>query len=402
MGKIQFTDFNWHRRAQDCIAQGALTNSKRPETFVKGVYPTHVKSGYGCYITDLTGKRYIDFICGLGTNLLGYANVEVCVEIVKSIAQGLTLSLSTDQEIYFAEKVKELFPFVDCMKILKTGTEACMAAVRIARAATGRQKVFSEGYHGWSDEFVALSPPALGVNKLSQISILDSLDQIDRQAAAVIVEPVISDNSTARMQWLRALRDKCNETGALLIFDEVITGLRYLKHGVSNCHNIEPDLICLGKAIGGGMPLSLVAGKKHIMNCGEYFVSSTFAGERASLSAGIETMRLLQTKYHIDELWIYGQKFQDQFNGLHPDIRIEGYPTRGVFRGEELVRALFFQEACRANLLFGPSFFFNFCHIEHVDAVINTCGDILRRIQTGSVELEGEMPQSPFAQKQRG
>jgi glutamate-1-semialdehyde aminotransferase len=123
-----------HRRAQRCIAQAALTNSKRPETFVKGIYPTHVKRGQGCWLWDHKGNRYLDFVCGLGTNILGYAHTQVNQAISEQMAFGASLSLSTHVELEAAEKLKEMFPFVDAVKWLKTGNEATLAALRIARA----------------------------------------------------------------------------------------------------------------------------------------------------------------------------------------------------------------------------------------------------------------------------
>jgi glutamate-1-semialdehyde 2,1-aminomutase len=397
--------FNWeyYKRAQTVIAQGALTNSKRVECLVKGVYPTHLTRGLGCKVWDTEGRSYIDFICGLGTNILGYADTEIAQAISDQLRNGVSLSLGTPLELTVAEKVKEIFPFVDQVKFLKTGSEACQAAIRIARAKTGRETILSAGYHGWSDEFVSLSPPALGVPRVhSQTRHLDSEVQDLKGVAAVILEPIVTDFSHERIDWLRRLKERCKQAGTLLIFDEVITGFRFPKFSAANHYGIEPDLICLGKAIANGMPLSVVAGKKEIMSCGEYFVSSTFAGETLSLASARKTMTLLQTKYDLNELWIEGARFIKNFNELWPgQLAIQGYPSRGVFVGDLMTKALFWQEAVRAGLLFGPSFFFNFKHIEYVDAVLGTCKDIISKIQSQNVKLEGELPQSPFAQKVR-
>lgn len=124
----------YQNRADLCIAQGALTNSKRPETFVKGVYPTHLKRGQGCHVWDMEGKKYADFITGLGSSILGYAHEGVNKAISDRLLLGATLSLGTIEEIEAAEKVKQLFPFVDLVKFLKTGNEATLAALKIARA----------------------------------------------------------------------------------------------------------------------------------------------------------------------------------------------------------------------------------------------------------------------------
>jgi acetylornithine/succinyldiaminopimelate/putrescine aminotransferase len=172
---------------------------------------------------------------------------------------------------------------------------------------------------------------------------------------------------------------------------------------VSNYYGIDPDIICLGKCIANGLPLSVVGGKKEVMECGEYFISSTFAGETLSLAAALKTMTLIQSnKYDLNYLWEKGQQFITRFNTIASDVvMIEGFPTRGVLRGEPLSKALFMQEACKAGVLLGPSWFFNFKHVDVMDSVLNICGDIAVRIKTGSVKLEGEIPSSPFAQRMR-
>lgn len=401
MSEKQF-DWSWDKRERESIAQGALTNSKRPACLVRGVYPTHLTRGLGCHVWDPQGKQYIDFIGGLGCNILGYANQEVNAAVSERLVLGATLSFATPLEVLCAEKVKEIFPFVDRVKFLKTGSDACNAAVKIARAKTGRSLVLSDGYHGWGDDFVSLSPPALGVPLPREIDRLRN-EWPDEPIAAVILEPVMTEMNDDRQKWLNELRAKCDRYGAMLIFDEVITGFRFPKLSVSNHYGISPDLICLGKAMANGLPIAVVGGKKSVMECGEYFVSSTFAGETLSLAAALKTMTLLQSnKYDILYLWEKGMNFINEFNAIAPDlVMIDGYPTRGVLRGEELSKALFMQECCRAGILFGPSWFFNFKHIEVMDAVLNTCRDIMTRIKTGSVGLLGEMPERPFAQKMR-
>lgn len=410
--------FRLHRRAQECIAQGYLTNSKRPESHVKGVYPTHVRYGQGCYLWDHDDKRYMDFITGLGTNLLGYGHEIVNQAIAAQLRGGYSHSFATHHELETAEKVKELFPFVDCVKFLKSGSEACSAAVRIARAATGRDVVYSEGYHGWHDGFVSLTPPAKGVpeqwtspNECSASRAWQTLSEnapsatrsdYVGEAAAVIVEPVITDWSDERRKWLQDLRERCTRDGTLLIFDEVISGFRFPRYSVASFWGITPDLIVLGKAMGNGMPIAAVGGKYAVMNGAEYFVSSSYAGEVLSLAAAKATMTLLQTKFSLGNLWKDGEEFQKEFNSVCPEkVRIEGYPTRGVFAGDSVAKATFFQEACKAGFLFGPSFFLNFPAAAEWKIAMNALKLILGRVARGEVKLEGEMPKSPFAQRVR-
>ena len=175
------------RRAEQAIAHGALTNSKRPQGFVNGVYPTHLAKGQGAHVYDMNGNKYVDFICGLGSNLLGYANEEITEAITKQARLGVTLSLGTELEVKVAEQVKVLFPFIERMRFLKTGSEATTAALIIARSYAGRSEVLSDGYHGFHPEFVSLTEPADGVPPPTFISSFTSLDDIGQNTAARIV-----------------------------------------------------------------------------------------------------------------------------------------------------------------------------------------------------------------------
>ena len=394
----------WWKRAQNCIAQGALTNSKHPESLVYGLYPTHVKSGHGCYLYDSGDRRYIDFICGLGANFFGYGAEPINKVVLAAIYGGVSHSLPTVHEVECAEALKTVFPFVDAFKFVKTGSEACSASVKIARQYTGRSKVLSEGYHGHADIFVSLSDPAGGVTDKHDIVKLIDLEQIDRETACVIVEPVMTVYDTARIEWLKSLRAKCTEMGAVLIFDEIITGFRYEKFGVSNRYNIIPDLICIGKAMANGFPLAAVGGKYALMNDDQYFVSSTYAGDVISLIACKEVVRLLHTSHHYDinHLHKTAMEFQTSLNEMLPEgMYIEGYGTRGAFKGDEETIALFMQGMGKADILFCKSLFFNFPLIAQVENVLNAAQGVCDKISRGQVKLEYPMPKSPFAEKVR-
>lgn len=390
----------WRDRAKASIAQEALTNSKNPHMLINGLYPTHIKGAHGCYLYDTSDKKYLDFICGLGTNLFGYGNDLINQKIQKVMYNGFSHSLPTIYEVEAAEAIKEMFPAVDMVKFLKTGGDACNAAVKIARNYTGRSKVLSDGYHGWGDIFVSLTPPACGVTDHFDIEKLEAIDNIDNTVAAVIIEPVITDYSNDRRLYLQQLRKRCSEVGAVLIFDEVITGFRFEKYSVTEWSGVDPDLLCLGKAISNGLPLSCVAGGRDLMDDASYFISSTYAGEILSLVACKEVVRLLlhDSNYDIKRLWVEGEKFRDHFNENSPDnLKMVGYPTRGVFSGSEEMIALLMQEMAKANILFCKSWFYNFCHYEINDYISNVIEGILDKIKSGRCRMEYPMPKSPFS-----
>lgn len=398
----EYSEYDYKTRAKEKIAQGALTNSKRPSCFVEGVYPQTAISGSGIYLTCTNKRRYIDFICGLGTNLLGYGNTLVSRAIERELKNGACLSLSSTLEVHLADMISEKFSFIDTMKFMKTGSDACLAAVKIARSATGRKKILSSGYHGWGDIFTSLTPPADGVEMFHNIRQLVSVSDIDETTAAVIVEPIELEDSTSRRQWLQSVRDACTRHKALLIFDEIITALRVPKLSVAKYYGIHPDMIVLGKALGNGLPITLVGGSRDLMHETPYFVSGTFFGERYSIAAAIEVLRIVGSR-DMNQLWAKGQEFINRFNSIDSSaVTLKGYPTRSSFEGDPYLKALFFQEACKAGILLGPSFFFTFDHIHVMDQVLSTFEDIFRKMQTETMTLQGKLPIRPYSQEVRG
>lgn len=389
-------------RAPNSIAQGALTNSKRPESFVKGVYPTHIVSGEGSVIVDEKGKKYVDYICSLGANYFGHGNDEIRKVINQTYSQGAIFSLGSTLEVEAAEKVKEFFPCIERLKFYKNGGDACSAAIRIARAFhknNKREIVLSDGYHGNHDEFISLTPPASGCYKDGKIKKLDF--NLIPEAACVIIEAVLLDYSEERREYLQKLRNICNAFGTILIFDEVITGLRFPKFSVANYFGIQPDLICLGKALAGGLPISIVGGRRDLMET-DYFYSTTFSGDRVALAAMMKCLEFVKKDpaYSISALWEKGLNFITEFNKIFKGlIYIEGYPIRGAFKAkDDLTNALIFQEFCLAGILFGPSFFYNFCHPKHDHQTLSIAKDIRARYDLGLINLKGDMPKKSFAQ----
>lgn len=394
----------WDRQSQ-AISQGCLTNSKHPKTHILGVAPTHIRKAQGARFTDDGGKVYVDFVMGLGSCLFGYAQDTINRRVYHAMQMGYSHSLSTHYEVMAAERLKGVFTFIDRIKFTKTGSSACTMALKIARAVTDRRKVLSEGYHGDHDEFCDVYNGKAGESV--GIYALDiDLSNINTDVAAVIVEPVMTSMSRERLDWLQQLRFKCSQMGVVLIFDEIITGLRVPMFSVSKMWNITPDLICFGKAMANGLPIAGVGGSAAIMDSPKFFASTTYAGEVLSLAAADCSAELvLSKKMDVDRLWTYGKEWLDRFNVLASGyVAIVGYPTRGVLVGSEENKALFRQEACKAGLFFGPSWFISFAHIDNAieDITFNALSGVFARLHAGRASLEGPMPAAPQAQKVRG
>lgn len=394
----------YQKRAEAVIAHSALTNSKRPQSFVRGIYPTHFVSAHGAKVADVDGNTYVDYICGLGSQLFGHTDPSIQSAVSRQLLRGPMFSLGSALEVEVAELFQNQFCYLERVRFLKTASEACSAAVRIARVFTESYWVYSEGYHGWHDEFTSLTPPAKGVACGEWMQLLQPWDGFGNRlegAAAVIVEPVITDWSEERINWLRKLRHETEKSGTLLIFDETITGLRFPGLSVAKHTGINPDLCVMGKSIAGGLPLALVGGRADVMSC-DYFVSSTFAGDCLALSAARAVFGLINTPGVMELLQSRANKFCDKFNAIAPDlIKIEGYNTRGIFVGSDMNKALFMQECVKAGVLFGPAFFYGTEHHVHDDFTLGICKSVLNRIVNNEVKLEGEMPQKAYAQKVR-
>jgi glutamate-1-semialdehyde 2,1-aminomutase len=382
------------------IAHSAMTNSKRPSCFVEGVYPTHIKKAYKCYLEAANGKTYIDYICALGTNLFGYSNPTINQAVMDAMNSGGSVySLASDSEALFADKFVDEMPFIEKVRFLKCGSSGCSAAIKIARAYTGRDMILTEGYHGWHDAFVSLTPPAYGVSGRFNIQSLTKGAQYPETIpAAVIIEPVMLVEDAKRLQ---ELREWCTKKGVLLIFDETITAYRYKDGCVAKALNIHPDIWIGGKAIAGGLPLSVVGGKREVMEA-DYFVSSTWGGDRVAIYAADKAIDLIHGEYSPDALWEMGQEFLSKFNVISPEVVIEGYATRGAFKYQsDEFKALFMQEMCLAGVLIGPSWFYNKDLHTEMDNVLDISKHCIKRILEGKVSLLGKMPQSPFADKVR-
>lgn len=287
-----------------------------------GRAPLFIDHAKGSKIYDVDGNEYIDYICSWGPNILGHANERVINAVTETCKRGLTFGACHSGEIELAELIKKHFPSMEMLRLVNSGTEAVMSAIRAARGYTKRDKIvkFEGCYHGHSDGLLVKSgsglltnsiPDSAGVPKgytdntlLAKYNNKESVEKLFEEhgddIACVIVEPCAANMGVVPPQegFLRFLRDITLKYNSLLIFDEVITGFRLSIGGAQKYYNVKPDLTTLGKIVGGGMPLAVYGGKKEVMQCvaplGSVYQAGTLSGNPVAVSAGIETLKNLE------------------------------------------------------------------------------------------------------------
>jgi len=296
-----------------------------PVRAFKGVggKPVFIHSGSGAHIQDVDGNRYLDFLGSWGPLIFGHADPDIVASIVAAASQGTSFGASTQREIDLAERIRMALPSIERMRFVSSGTEATMSALRAARGFTGRNKIvkIDGGYHGHADTLLAAAgsgaltlgiPGSAGVtpasvadtlvvpfNDLEAMEAVFSAEANKDQIAAVIVEPIPGNMGLVlpRPAYLPRLRALCDQYGALLIFDEVISGFRVARGGAQQLFGVRPDLTCLGKVVGGGLPMGVYGGRGPIMAViapeGPVYQAGTLSGNPLAVAAGIATLKKL-------------------------------------------------------------------------------------------------------------
>lgn len=292
--------------------------------------PLFIDHAKGSKIYDVDGNEYIDYVCSWGPGILGHAKEQVIEAVQKSCEKGLTFGAPTEKEYILASMVQEMMPSMEMLRLVNSGTEAVMSAIRAARGFTGRDKIvkFRGCYHGHSDGLLVKAgsgaltqsvPDSLGVpfdytknTLVAEYNDIDSVEEVfdkdGKEIAAIIVEPVAANMGVVLPEegFLQALRKIADHYQALLIFDEVITGFRLAPGGAQEYFQVKPDLTTLGKIIGGGMPMAAYGGRKEIMETvaplGGVYQAGTLSGNPVATTAGIETLKILQQQPEL-----YGQ-----------------------------------------------------------------------------------------------
>lgn len=307
-----------HQRALRTIPTASQTFSKSALMYVDGSAPLFADRGEGCYLWDIDGNRFTDFVLGLLPVVLGYKDPDVDLAITNQLARGITFSLATELEAELAEMLVDIIPCAEKVRFGKNGTDATSAAIRLARAHTGRDRVAVCGYHGWQDWYIGTTARHLGVPQAVREltatftyndanSLADLLGQHKGEFAAVILEPVTFD--LPANGFLQSVQKLANEHGAVLVFDEIVTGFRAALGGAQEVFGVTPDLACFGKGLGNGMPISAIVGRADIMNLmDEIFFSGTFGGEALSLAASIATFKKLKSSDAIERIHSVGSQ----------------------------------------------------------------------------------------------
>lgn len=350
------------------LIPGGVNSPVRAFRSVGGT-PVFFKKGLGSRLWDVDGKEYIDYINSWGPMILGHAHPEVIKAVQEVAANSLSFGAPTGLELEIAELINKLVPSMEQVRLVSSGTEATMSAIRVARGFTGRNKLvkFEGCYHGHSDALLVKAgsglltfgePSSAGVpaevaahtltleyNNTQQLK--DLFEATGDEIACVIIEPVVGNMNLVvpHMEFLQTLRDLCTQHGTVLIFDEVMTGFRVHLGGAQALYNIRPDMTTLGKVIGGGLPVGAFGGRKDIMQClaplGAVYQAGTLSGNPVAVTAGLATLKLLQAPDFHAKLTAQTKKLVD---GLVAAAREAGV----VFSAQSVggMFGLYFSEKC--------------------------------------------------------
>jgi glutamate-1-semialdehyde aminotransferase len=414
-------------RSGEYLAQAARfvpgcsqTFSKAPSQFVRGVSPAFLQRAQGARVWDVDGNEYVDYVMALGAVALGHADADVSAAVVRQVGEGTIFSLPHPLEVDVARLLAEMVPGCEMARFGKNGSDATAGAVRAARALTGRERVACCGYHGWQDWYIGTTTRAAGVPlavreltstfRYNDIASLEGLfAAFPGEIACVILEPVgvvepVDD-------FLHRVAEVTRRHGAILVFDEIVTGFRVSEGGAQEYYGVTPDLACFGKAMANGYPLSAVVGQRELMTVfDEIFFSFTFGGDTLALAAAQATLEKIRRDHVVEHLWRQGKTIQSEFNalvrecGLAGRLECIGLPPRTVvtFRDAAgadslILRSLFQQEMIKRGILFLVGFNLALAHGDgEVEQVLEASRAALRvvadAVEDDAVEQRLEGP----------
>lgn len=373
----------------------AATFSKDSSFFGKNFPATYFTEGRGARVKDNTGRWLLDWISGLGATILGHGNVGFEQHVNMFLRKGIAFSMPHELEYKVAEQLTSLLsrhvPGWQSEKLqvrwLLSGSDACNAAVRLARAITGKSKIMDFGYHGWHDTFVGATPPAHGLKQSDvikfEIGNYEKFNNVNpEEIAAVIMEIGLVSPDT---EWYTFIRNWCTKNNVLLIIDEVVTGLRYARGGACELYNIKPDLVCMGKALGNGAPIAALIGKAEHMawfdprqrhNNDPVFVSSTNIGNTIGLAAANWMLSYVRDGKYLKHIWDYGELLRNGLSGV--GIVVHGNAPRHVIVWQsDGYKAFFINRMHESGILINRPNFVNMAHnLDDIDFTIEVAAQI--------------------------
>lgn len=386
-----------YHRAKNIIPGGTMLLSKRPEMFLPDFWPCYYSKAKGCKIWDLDGRELLDLsIMGVGTNILGYGNDEVDDAVVETVRSGNMSTLNSPEEVYLAERLVELHPWADMVRFARSGGEANAIAIRIARAASGKDKVAICGYHGWHDWYLSsnlsqdenlanhllpgLNP--LGVPKNLKDTVfpfnyndIDALEELISNHDIGVIKMEVYRNLEPKDDFLIKVRNLASKNNIILIFDECTSGFRQSFGGLHKLYNVEPDIAMFGKALGNGYAITAVIGKRDIMEFAQKtFISSTFWTERIGPTAALKTLEVMGREKTWEEitnkgLYVSG-RLKEIANKLNLDINVFGLPSMLSFtfnhKDSLLYKTYLTQEFLKENILATNSIYLSVAHSKEI------------------------------------
>jgi glutamate-1-semialdehyde 2,1-aminomutase len=333
------TEDDWAARAAELLPTGASTGSKRPEALYgtsEMAGPTHFVRAAGCRVETTDGSELVDCTMALGAVAIGYGEPKITGVVLDTVAQGTVSGLSHVLEVEVAERFCNVVPCAERVQFLKSGAEAMSAAVRVARAYTGRNVVIGSGYFGWHDWCSTQPGVPEGVSRdfrsvpFDDVSALESaVAAAAGQLAAIAIEPVVE--RIASTEWIARARELCDANGAALIFDEMKTGFRLATGGYQQLSGVTPDLAAFGKALANGFPLAAVCGKADLMDAlKRTWISSTLAGEGSALAAAMGVLDWHENVEVCDELARIGKEMRELVSGALKASGLGGVEFHGI------------------------------------------------------------------------
>lgn len=424
-----------YKKAKTLIPGGTMLLSKRPEMFLPEQWPSYFSKSKGCLVWDLDGRELTDMcIMGIGTNTLGYGNDEVDAAVFETVKNGNMSTLSCPEEVYLAEKLVEINPWADMVRFARSGGEANSIAIRIARAASGKDKVAICGYHGWHDWYLSanhndgdelsghllpgLNPSGVPKNLKDTVypfhyNNFDELLSIVEKNEIGVIKMEVVRNFGPEDDFLKKVRNLATQKGIVLVFDECTSGFRETYGGIHKKYGVEPDLAMYGKTIGNGYALTAVVGRKSVMEAAQTsFISSTFWTERVGPTAALATLKVMERVKSWEVITNIGRKMQEEWKNLAErhklSITVSGIPALSTYAFNSdnalVYKTLIAQEMLKKGFLASTSFYACTAHTDDkFDSYFNALDEVYQLIskcEKGELEaeslLEGPVCHSGF------